>query len=54
VFHEVISRIYRDRRFVDFGGAVEDEGRTLNASLAEYKESQGGRVVNYDHYELKL
>jgi hypothetical protein len=54
IFDEIVSRIYRDRRYFDFGGAVEDEGKRLNRSLAEYKESQGARVVNYDFYELPL
>jgi hypothetical protein len=52
LFDEIMTRIYPTRRYVDFGGAVEDEGRRLNEGLAEYKESHGARVVNYDFYEL--
>jgi Acetyltransferase (GNAT) domain len=54
VFDEIISLIYSDRRYFDFGGAVEDGGRRLNEGLAEYKESQGGRLVTYDFYELPV
>jgi hypothetical protein len=54
VFEELSDRVYRDWPYFDFGTSVEDEGRTLNARLAEYKESQGGRAVSYDYYELPL
>jgi hypothetical protein len=54
VFNEIVSRVYTDRRYFDFGTAMEDEGRRLNAGLAEYKESHGARVVNYDSYELRI
>jgi hypothetical protein len=54
VFDELSANVYADRRWLDFGTSVEDEGRTLNESLAAYKESQGARSVTYDHYELPI
>ena len=54
LFDELSERVYREWPYFDFGTSVQDEGRTLNARLAEYKESQGGRAVSYDFYEFAL
>jgi hypothetical protein len=54
LFDELMNGVYADRRWFDYGTSVLDEGRTLNESLALYKESQGARAVSYDFYELVL
>lgn len=50
----LLNEIYRDKPYHDFGSSTLDDGRKLNTSLIQNKESYGGRAVVYDSYELDL
>jgi Acetyltransferase (GNAT) domain len=52
VFALLIDEVYVGRRYFDFGISTEKDGRHLNASLIENKESYGARAIVYDWYEL--
>lgn len=54
LFFDLITRVYKDKRYFDFGVSTEDEGRYLNSGLADFKEGFGGRTVTHDFYELDL
>lgn len=41
-------------RFFDFGAVTEQDGRYVNAGLAEFKEGFGGRTIVHDHYQLEV
>ena len=50
----LINEHYAAKGYFDFGVSTEEDGRYLNAGLAEHKESFGGRAVVYDTYELTV
>lgn len=54
IVDHLITTVYADKRFFDFGISTYDEGREFNEGLARNKESFGGRSVVYDHYALEL
>ena len=54
IVDHLLTAVYRDKRYFDFGISTEQQGRALNAGLLENKESYGGRGVSYDFYELRL
>lgn len=43
---------YQDKRFFDFGTSSENEGRSLNQGLLDWKEGFGGRCYAHDFYEI--
>lgn len=49
----LITERYRDRRYFDFGICNENNGRTLNLGLADWKEAFGGRSCAHDFYEVQ-
>lgn len=50
----LITQVYADRKYFDFGISTEDNGRFLNDGLIKQKEGFGGRAVVYDFYELDI
>lgn len=54
VLHSLITDVYADKAYFDFGISTEDGGRVLNAGLAANKESYGARATVYDFYEWRL
>ncbi|MDQ3283485.1 MAG: GNAT family N-acetyltransferase [Acidobacteriota bacterium] len=46
--------VWRDKRYVDFGMASEDNGRMLNEGLVAFKEGFGARTIVHDHYTLDI
>ncbi len=50
----LISHVYADRQYLDFGISTEKGGQVLNEGLTFQKESFGGRGVCYDTWELNL
>jgi len=45
---------WRGKRYFDFGAATEEEGRSLNNGLLEFKESWGARTIVHDFYTLDI
>lgn len=54
LFHFLLSEIYGEKPFFDFGISTEEAGKVLNSGLIDFKEGFGGRAVAYDFYELNI
>ncbi|MEQ8176276.1 MAG: GNAT family N-acetyltransferase [Syntrophomonadaceae bacterium] len=54
LFDHLITSVYKDKRFFDFGISNEMEGYKLNVGLIEQKEGFGGRAVVHDYYHISL
>ena len=50
----LLTQVYKDAQYFDFGTSMEPDGGHLNKGLVEYKEGFGGRSVTHDFYEIKL
>lgn len=50
----LIQKVYREKKYFDFGTSNEDNGRYLNKGLIDQKERFGARAVAYDRYEWAL
>ncbi|MBR1730210.1 MAG: GNAT family N-acetyltransferase [Selenomonadaceae bacterium] len=48
----LITNVFNDKIYFDFGISNEKEGRYLNQGLIRYKESYGARAVVHDFYRL--
>lgn len=53
VFYHLLSAVYREKPYFDFGSSTKNEGRDLNAGLIEFKEGFGARAVVHDFYDLQ-
>ncbi|PZW43402.1 GNAT family N-acetyltransferase [Pseudomonas sp. URMO17WK12:I2] len=54
LLNKLISEIFPDYSYFDFGISNEQAGRYLNNGLISYKESFGGNPVVHDFYEVLL
>lgn len=54
LIHELVTDVFADREYFDFGISTEDGGRHLNEGLIFQKEGFGGRAVCYDCYSVDL
>jgi hypothetical protein len=54
LFGWLIRERYADKRYFDFGICNEDEGRTVNFGLADWKEGFGARTCVHDFYEVSV
>lgn len=52
--NELISNVYADKIWFDFGISTENGGMVLNEGLCQQKETFGGRGFVYDFYELEI
>lgn len=53
LFHHLLTEVYADKRWFDFGISNEHDG-PLNAGLARNKEGFGARGIVFDRYEIDL
>lgn len=54
LYHELLTAIFAERNYFDFGTSNEQQGHVLNAGLLSQKFSMGGRGVAFDTYHLTL
>lgn len=54
VFDKLINKIYKDKKYFDFGISNKDNGRYLNLGLVGQKQEFGGRAIVHDFYELEV
>jgi hypothetical protein len=54
ILNHLLSEIYGDIRYFDFGISTEEQGRRLNFGLVAHKESYGARAIATDWYELDV
>jgi len=53
LFYQLISEVFKNKRFFDFGISNENQGRKLNDGLSYWKESFGASTIVQDFYEVK-
>ena len=54
VIDKLITEVYKDKKYFDFGISNEEAGRYLNTGLIAQKEGFGARAVVHDFYELEI
>ncbi|MFL9845762.1 GNAT family N-acetyltransferase [Flavobacterium rhizosphaerae] len=52
LYYELITKIYKDKKYIDFGTSNEAQGKKLNYGLNFWKESYGARTIVQDFYEV--
>jgi len=54
LFYELITIVFKSKKYFDFGVSTEKEGQYLNVGLSEYKEGFCGRTIVHDFYYLNI
>ena len=54
LFDALLTGVYVQKPYFDFGISNEDGGRRLNRGLIDQKEGFGARAVAHDHYAIDL
>ena len=54
IYHRLVTSLYPDYRWFDFGTSNEDGGRYLNTGMTAHKEEFGGRSVVYMQFAIDL
>lgn len=54
VIDYLISTVYKEKRYFDFGISTEDDGKFLNQGLISQKEGFGARAFIHDFYEFDI
>lgn len=52
LYYHLITNVFKDKRFLDFGISNEDNGKILNKGLSFWKESFGASAITQDFYEV--
>lgn len=53
LYAHLITKIFNDKKYFDFGISNEEQGRKLNSGLSFWKESFGARTIVHDFYEVE-
>jgi len=53
LYSHLITNVFKDKKYFDFGISNEEQGRKLNEGLAFWKESFGARTIVHDFYEVE-
>jgi len=53
LYHHLITSVFKDKLFFDFGISNEEKGTKLNQGLAFWKESFGASTIVHDFYEVE-
>jgi len=51
--HYLITDVFKNKKFFDFGISNEEQGRKLNGGLSYWKESFGAQILTQDFYEVQ-
>jgi len=51
--HFLITDVFKDKRYFDFGISNEEQGKKLNGGLSYWKESFGAHILTQDFYEVQ-
>lgn len=51
--HFLITEVFKDKKYFDFGISNEEQGRKLNGGLSFWKESFGATTLTQDFYEVE-
>ena len=52
LYYNLITNVFKDKKFLDFGISNENNGKTLNSGLSFWKESFGASTIIQDFYEV--
>ena len=50
----LISNVFKDKKYFDFGISNENQGKNINEGLLYWKESFGARAITQDFYEVEI
>jgi len=53
LYHYLITDVFKDKKFFDFGPSHENNGRKINEGILFWKESFGAKITVQDFYELQ-
>lgn len=53
LYNYLITEVFQDKKYFDFGISNEEQGRKLNEGLIFWKESFGARTIVQDFYEIE-
>ncbi len=53
LYHHLITIVFKDKHFFDFGISNEEQGRKLNTGLVFWKESFGASTMCHDFYAIE-
>jgi hypothetical protein len=53
LYHHLISSVYKNEKYFDFGISNENQGRQVNESLHYWKESFGARTIVQNFYSIE-
>lgn len=53
LYHYLITDVFKDKHFFDFGISNEEQGRKLNEGLVFWKETFGTNTIVHDFYDIK-
>jgi hypothetical protein len=53
LYAHLITKVFKDKKYFDFGISNEEQGRKLNSGISFWKESFGARTVVHDFYEVE-
>ena len=53
LYHHLITKVFNDKHFFDFGISNEQNGTKLNSGLLFWKESFGAQTVTQHFYEVE-
>lgn len=53
LFHHLITKVYADFFYFDFGISNENQGKNINKGLQYWKETFGARTICQDFYEVE-
>jgi hypothetical protein len=51
--HHLITKVFKDKEFYDFGSSNEANGRHINEGLQYWKEGFGARTIIHEFFSLK-
>jgi len=51
--HYLISEVFKNKSFFDFGISTENQGRLVNKGLISWKEGFGARAITYKTYSIE-
>ena len=53
LYNHLITNVFKDEKYFDFGISNENSGQNLNESLHYWKESFGARTIVQNFYEIE-
>ena len=54
LIHQLISEVYNDKVYFDFGVSNEDQGKHINVGLLNWKQGFGASSFVHDFYEIEV